>query len=320
MYSRHILYRVVAMLSGLCWGLVAMAASVTLPMMEGPASFPEDVIESFVGSGEKGVIFAVKGDPSLRASRLQRTFYVAPQTSFHVDVLLANFTAEPLAYVLVPLLDYRQVEMARPFDTPLVVQPGQRVEASLTLPSLEVGLHDLLVLAIRVISGQRGGALEYDVLSHRANVLVNASDAVILPVPTVPAHITENPFPADWVILNDSEFDSVTKKFFDDSSHPKQYFVHVANGNSTTERYAIVAFVTNEEGNQVSAAPRYVDVPGTSVVSVVAARSPLSGELSVVVVQNPFARLEPEQGSLASTTELVLSTNRIFIAPKDELQ
>ena len=55
---------------------IVSAADFRMPVHLGPKDYDRDAIRAFVNSGEQGTLGAFKGDSSLRASRLQMSFYM----------------------------------------------------------------------------------------------------------------------------------------------------------------------------------------------------------------------------------------------------
>jgi len=75
-------------------------AGTVIPSKMGPSKFKRDIINAFKNMGNDSIISAFKGVPELRASDLQKTYYLPLGKQAKLDVLLSNQMPSPVNYVV----------------------------------------------------------------------------------------------------------------------------------------------------------------------------------------------------------------------------
>ncbi len=160
------------------FGAQGNAAEFELPAKPGPKSFDYKVIDAFVSSGSAGILSAFKGDPDLRATDLQLSYYMKEGSEFQAEYMIGNHTPNPMEYDVMCLVDYRQQEFQLDQKLSRVhrlqLAPGERKTWPVKIASVGKGAHDFLLLAVANPKGSRPSDLEEILLYHRANIFAGS--------------------------------------------------------------------------------------------------------------------------------------------------
>ena len=81
-----------------------------LPDKLGPNDFDYEIINSFIGSGQKGIITAFKGNPEMRATELQLSYYIKEGQPFIGEYLIGNYIGKKIELKIFCILNYHQQE------------------------------------------------------------------------------------------------------------------------------------------------------------------------------------------------------------------
>ncbi len=216
----------------------------------------------------------MKGDPQLRASSLQQTFYAKTGEYIRLDLLIGNYSPNALKLNIICLVDYKQISFSLGNRTqqniysieippaqkhkesprtigalmksnkiaPPVQQatfrmfPRERVILPLLLPPLERGGHDVILLGLRTDSQSIVSNKNYE-FSRRLNVLVESGD-----MPT-PNYVTaesgmDSPRMPEVVINRSGDINDFSTLDMQHEESAQEYYLHVRNNSGEIMRYA----------------------------------------------------------------------------------
>lgn len=153
-------------------GLVA-GTGYQLPDELGPDDFPNDVIESFINSGEQGILISFLADPNARGTKLQREFYLRPGDPLRARLRIGNFKPHDIHVGIVALLNYRKTPLhGADFQTPILIPTGEFRELAFKTLPLEQGKHDFELVFVTRPAQETGYSFRHVsvLLTHRVNV------------------------------------------------------------------------------------------------------------------------------------------------------
>lgn len=293
-----------------------------LPNRLGPKNFDYKIINAFVNSGDKGILTAFKGDPEMRGTHLQLSYYLKAGESFKAEFLIGNYTDQVVDYFILCLMDYKQQEFVfngkRATSHPVSIKPGERVIYAVTLDNIEKGAHDFLLIAVKTLRDSDNPAeADFPLLFHRANIFVESYSF---------PRISYNEFyqkPSDFqvfkIVINKSqEVNHFEELYYDtkSSSDKLQFYIHINNSYSDDAlHFAIVPF---DDTKQISFRQLdenvlyyYLKSKTKSVIKVNADLKYQKGSLWAINIDNPYSRLETEDGRMAQIPTIVRISNTI---------
>lgn len=259
-----------------------------LPEKLGPTDFDYELIDAFVKTGQRGILTAFNADPHMRGTRLQLSYFLEMSQAFEADFLTGNYTGEPIDYWLICLLNYRQQEFQlngqRASAHAISIPPGNRLRYSLRLHPPGKGGHDFLLLAISRRAGSNiPNAVEFPVLSHRANIFVESRSFPPIKQATVPQRASGL---------------RTTRVTLEPSHH--RYLIHISNPSAAALRSALILFANSRQISFGALGERHwilyfnLDSKIDAAFEIEPHLQNDAEVLYAIYVQNPFVLLEPK--------------------------
>ncbi len=145
-----------------------------LPERKGPENFNYKTINLFKNNFAHGLITAFLGDPSMRSTIKQASYYLTKKEVFKGKYLVGNYYDEDKEFILFCLLDYQQVELVfgdqkRVYHR-LFLKKGEEVEAPISIGHIPKGAHDFVLVLLDISKkGEKIIAIN-NAQTHRANI------------------------------------------------------------------------------------------------------------------------------------------------------
>lgn len=326
-------------------GIAEGGDAFTEPATFGPQEFPYQIIETFAQSGQDGIITAVKGDPQLRASTLQQTFYAKTGEHIRLDLLIGNYSPNVLKLNIICLVDYKQISFSlgnrtqqniysieippaqKHKEPPRTIAallksnkiapparqatfsmfPRERVILPLLLPPLERGGHDVILLGLRADSQSVVPDNKYE-FARRLNVLVESGD---MPTPNyvTAASGMDRPRMPEVVINRSGDINDFSTLDMQDEESAQGYYLHIRNNSGETTRYAATILRNDIQMDGAAPDPMYFELAG-KMSGVLHLRldtpPPNPRMLRAIVAQAPYLRLENPHGKLVEQRQEII--------------
>lgn len=306
-------------------------ADTPLRLPPGPADYDREIINTFINSGENGVLFAFNADSTHYGSKLQKSFQVVPGEDFKAKFMVANFTNIELSYTAYLFIDYKQTDfyvsgkIIHTYD--VAVRPRESADVSFCIKTIEHGTHDLLILLrrnndIKIDKGRESDNAysDYSYLFYRANIFVGTD--------TFPKYNSSialsktSDAPATYIHVSKS--DTIEKDIY--SSYPylsaptnivasEGYYLHFNNPYNEQLSYSIITM--NDRGQTESCASCgaiYGTLNPKNQGSIHIANTNLPQYVWAIMVENPFKNLEnPSRDALVNIPSHVSISNLGFV-------
>lgn len=297
------------------------AEKFKLPDRLGPESFDFNIIDAFIRSGQPGTLWAFKGTPEMRGTDLQASYYIKNDQSFKADFLIGNYTDNPIEYLLIILIDYKQRRFLfnhdLGFSHSIRINPKERITYPLEV-EIGKGAHDFILLGINKTQGSEGTEV-IDYLFHRANIYVGStffpkvsysrfsqqqSEYASSPI------FIKKPMEVDRVI------ESMNKQL---PSKASKYYIHVGNPYQNLLYSALVLFSDSNQtffriplrNDYMNVLYSVLDPKNASLVEVRTFFDGRSESLWAINVENPYVHLEPEPGVMTQLPTYVKISNML---------
>lgn len=234
---------------------------------------------------------------------------------FSPEITLINDNPDGNDFSLIFLLDYKQIPIITNKEKKLIVEknlkPVSEEKFQISLPELTVGRHDFLALAIRNSEDINSDNIY---MYRRGTIIVDQDKDVEISSSNLDSEKSTN-LP-EGVIFASKELpetinDSVINFTKDDVQNLYLNFHSVANRN-----YVILTFLNNNLINESIANP-YISIleSGNNHVPVTMPKRSLASynELFFAIVENPYDRVEDDNGSLKTIPWDVNFSDKIII-------
>jgi len=308
------------------FGAPGNAAEFELPAKPGPKSFDYKVIDALLSSGSPGILSAFKGDPDLRATELQLSYYMKEGGEFRADYMIGNLTARPLEYEITCLIDYQQQEFQLDDKLSRVhrlqLTPGERKTSTLKIASVERGAHDFLLLAVTSKKNPRPSEPESLLLYHRANIFAGGYSFPATSWQKLREEASRSR--ALQIVVNKEADIGDFRPLFDDRRSPSaesKYYLHLSNPKTEALRLTVLLLQKSSAVGDIRVTPLYYALnPGRD--GALEVTSPIATDTDsvlAVMIENPYVRLEPEPGTMLRTPTQVRPSNAITLRQERDL-
>jgi len=298
------------------------ATDVVVPNKLGPSVFQRDIINAFKNSGDDGIISAFKGAPELRASNLQKTYFIQPGKQAKLDVLVSNQMPSTVKYLVLCFINYRQIEYQvgqnklTSYSDELSIASGKEIQFQLTLPVLPEGAHNVLVVALRLDNIPDAPGSNHH-LVHRANLYVGDAQLNYFKLPekwrTAKTFRTSNVAVNNSTKINDLSLNLHNNPV---GKEPDNIHLHVRNVNEKAMTYKFIYLADFRQYPLDEIAETLISTieieAGASKIFNVSGLFSISREsLEIIVVEEPFLKLEKSPGILTQIPSAVIISNRV---------
>lgn len=305
-------------------GILFSSEEFQLPDRLGPKDFDHKVIDAFVKSGEMGILTAFRGYSEMRGTNLQLTYYIKAGQPFNADFMIGNYTDKFVNYTIICLIDYEQKEFLFTGDQDHVhlisIKPGEQKIFPLKLIDLKKGAHDFLLLGIRRLKdSDTSEESEYPLLFHRANIFVEGYSFPQSSYSKIPHQPSKSN--AFQIAVNKSNNSSNFKELYLDiipSSKNLNYYLHVSSPYTGALPSALVLLIDSKQaffkstGNDNNCVLYYILPPKSQgMIEIKIALLTQIESLALINIENPYARLESEEGAMAQIPARVWISNII---------
>jgi len=294
---------------------------VVVPNKLGSSVFQWDIINAFKNTGKDSIISAFKGVPELRASKIQKTYFIQPGKQAKLDVLISNQMSSSVKYVVLCFINYRQIkyqvgQYKLTYSHELSVASRAETEFQLTLPMLQEDAYNVLVVALRLDNISDAPGSNHHIV-HRANLYVGEKQLNYFKSPEkwslVKAFRTSN------VAVNNSiKIDNLSHNLHNNpvSNDPNNIYLHVRNVNEKAMTYKFI-YLTDFRQYPLDGITETLGSiaeiePGMSRIFDISKLFSMSREsMEIIVVEEPFLKLEMKPGVLTQAPSAVIVTNRV---------
>lgn len=289
------------MWASLLFPLLLGAETILFPQEPGPEDFDYRTIEIFKSYNMESVLVAFHGDPSLRSSPLQKSFYLEQDGELDGRFLISNMTDRDFQYKMFCFVDYRPVPFTMDGMESLnhrVAVKGRRETVEAVAVSVEDADRDGMVDLLFVLLDEESG--DYNFFYHRANVYVGGRLSQVPPGET------------PWRAVEEKA--ETTEALFWAGAREK---IRVRNGEETETRFFVMLF----DPEKAEVVGRHsLKIPGAGVGEAESRSLPghSGGNLRALVVENPFMRLERERGLLVGKPQKVFLASTMEKENDDE--
>jgi hypothetical protein len=295
------------------------AEEYKLPDRLGPEDFDHKIIDAFIQSGQPGILSAFKGTPEMRGTNIQAAFYLKSDQSFKADFMIGNYTDNPIEYLLIVLIDYKQQRFLfnhnLGFNHSVRINPKERMTYPLEV-EIGKGAHDFLLLGIKKMEvSEEAEVIDY--LFHRANIYAGSTSFQKVSYGRFPQQQSE--YASSLIFIKrpmevDRVIESMNRQL---PSKASKYYIYIGNPYQNLLSSALVLFSDSSQTFfRIPHRDDYMDVlypvldpENTSLVEVRTFFESRSESLWAINVENPYVHLESEPGVMTQLPTYVKISN-----------
>lgn len=305
-------------------GSLCSDSQFIVPDKLGPSDFDFQVVDTFLNNGGQGILTGLIGDPILRASHLQLSYYSKSGTPINAKFLMVNSTGMPIRFSIICLVDYLQQSCA--FDGltskfyNVALEPKEKRIFPVTFPGLPEGAHDIVLLVVGFPEELESGALiqpEHPLYFYRANVFVDSYTFPRKEARAIEVASASQALP--HIVLNGkseiTNFNEISQdKIFD--TNTANYYAHVSSIRSHPTKYALTVFANGEQlpiNKEETVLYYSLDARATGSIPLTVQTDKKLTHVWAITIENPYARLEPNPAEIGPTPSRIFISNTVEV-------
>ena len=272
-----------------------------LPDKLGPNDFDYEIINSFIGSGQKGIITAFKGNPEMRGTELQLSYYIKEGQPFIGEYLIGNYIGKKIELKIFCILNYHQQEFYfndKRWEVHVIeLEPKERKIYPFKINLPHKGAYDFILLAVR--SPDFDNQINIDVLYHRANIFAGDTAYPNTDYHSIGEKTALSNF--DFILfLNkdssmDNNFQPVVSEAISKQSEAR-YFLHTNNNQDITITSILLAFINYKQVRFMTDKVFFYTIPPKRRGILEVDFSPYiqkgNNEVLILNIENPYVDME----------------------------
>jgi len=289
------------------------------------------LIDSVKKSGDKGFLIEFQGNPKLKSSRLQLSFYSKTKGEMSGDFVIANLTDSNHNFTLAVLVDYKVTKFSTGGEeklyVPVKIPSQQHIKLPIYLSNISNGGHDIIIMAINSNPEKDIYSSDIPVLYRRANFFYKNKD-----MPKITYHVAneeKNVSEYSLIVINRSnKIDDFTELSSNidqlDKNNNNDYFIHINNESETSSRYALVAINSNSSNPIVSEnynLPSFIKIneKRSAMIPFNTNSNDPGDKIRILLFREPTVQLEIENGVMNQVdSELIITKNISIIKQKNK--
>ncbi len=278
--------------------------------------FDTKIIGAFLRSDAPGILTAFLAKPAIRVSDLQMSFRLRRNDTLGAEYLIMNRTAEAIDISLLSFVDYRRVGFRLADRHSMVhrlhLKPGEWMTWPYLLEGVDQGAHDFLILGVvSDLKGRSSSDFSHPLLFHRANIFVEGGL-----LPTIRCHVVSDVRATGGAVEEKTTGPEIM--FVDQASVTDERSLRVRLDNSYDIPISLMTLLISRDdklphiGLDLKArSPCFTMAPRSTYGPILKLPAGWTGDdVLVILVENPFTRLEPKAGTVARVPTSVRTLHR----------